>query len=90
MDDVTDEMRLTGELGNQISLLLHGHPPAVQGAVLATLTAMFLAGHIIEGSKSKTDAVRDEVLEVHIRTVRRMIPIVERDILGGRTGHGDG
>ncbi len=57
-----------------ISPILAGHPPRVQGAVLADLLAMWLAGHMASTRKA-TDAVRDAILAMHIDVVRKLIPI---------------
>ena len=59
-----------------ISPLLAGHSPEIQGAVLADLLAMFLAGHV----GSDADAVREEILRLHIETVRELIPVNEEII----------
>ena len=36
-------------LTDQISPILHGHKPEIQGAVLAELLATWLAGHVVPG-----------------------------------------
>ncbi len=50
----------------QIKPILGGLHPGLQGAVLAELLAMWLAGHVAE--------VRESLLDVHVRTVRELIP----------------
>ena len=69
-----------------IAPLLRGFPPEVQGAVLAELTAMWLAGHM------GGDAVRyrEELLDMHITTIRKLIPQCEQAILAlcPPSGHG--
>lgn len=49
----------------QIRLLLGGKPPELQGAVLADLLAIFLAGH--------HPLMRDEIFRLHIEAVRSLI-----------------
>lgn len=60
----------------KICPLLAGHPPEIQSAVLADLLAMFLAGH--QGADAP--ALREEILRLHIATVRDLIPVNERMI----------
>ena len=59
---------------NAIKPLLAGHPPEVQGAVLADLLAMFLAGHV----GPDADTVREDLLWFHIDLVRQLIPVNEK------------
>lgn len=49
----------------QISPILAGHSPSVQGAVLADLQAMWAAGH--------PPQVRERLLEFHLEAVRKLI-----------------
>ena len=58
--------------------LLYGRPREVQGAILADLLAMWLAGH--------PSQLRESVLMMHIQAMRPMIAIQERYLFGGR-GH---
>jgi hypothetical protein len=51
---------------------LHGHGPDVQGAVLADLLAMWLAGHLAGGGSQE---VCDELLRVHVEAVRGLVPV---------------
>jgi hypothetical protein len=57
-------------LVNEIRPLLAGKGPAVQGAVLADLLAMFIAGH-------RDAELRDEILQLHIEAVRHLIPFAD-------------
>lgn len=56
-----------------IAPLLAGHPAGVQGAVLADLLATWLAGH--QGPDGLIDKAREEILELHIKMVREMLPM---------------
>ena len=57
--------------------MLHGLDPAVTAAVLADLTAIWLAG--FQGEDA--EAVREALLEAHVRTIRSLIPVNEAIIL---------
>jgi hypothetical protein len=57
---------------------LRGKDPEVQGAVLADLVSVWLAGHHPE--------LRDEVLRMHTALVRELIPISDREMFGD-AGH---
>ncbi|WP_456852025.1 hypothetical protein [Bradyrhizobium sp. USDA 4501] len=52
-----------------IERLLHGRGPAVQGAVLVDLVAMYFAGH--------HPAMREECIAEFVKAMREMIPINE-------------
>lgn len=66
-----DEMNRTV---GQIRPLLAGKGSAVQGAILAELVAMYLAGHL--------PALRKGLLELHVRTACEMIPLHHERIRG--------
>lgn len=68
MDDILMVKHLIRDIGR----LLHGKPPAVQGAALADLLAIWLAGHVTP-DKSETERLREQMLGEHIRTVRLLI-----------------
>ena len=55
--------------------ILTGHPPAVQGAVLADLLATWLGGFISRDGPSRTHELREALLQDHLETVRALIPI---------------
>jgi hypothetical protein len=60
------------ELTDKIGQLLHGHPPEVQGTVLADLLSMWLAEFFVD---------REHVLAEHLDCVRALIPLNERLVL---------
>jgi hypothetical protein len=62
--------------------LLHGHPPEVQGAVLADLLSLFIAGH--------HPALREEILQEHIKIVRELVGPSEAEIFEQRGGRPQG
>jgi len=73
---LTDEdAALIRERTHEIGGLLHGLDPQFQGAILADLLATWLAGHF--GSSS----LREELLQIHVKTVRALIPCNERELL---------
>jgi hypothetical protein len=57
-----------------IKPLLAGQEPAIQGAALAELLAIFLAGH--------HPAAREEIRAMHISAVRDLVPVAEREMFG--------
>jgi hypothetical protein len=63
---------LAQQITNGIRPLLVGHPPEVQGIVLADLVATFIAGH--------HPAVRDDTLDLLFDCVRALVPCNEKKI----------
>jgi hypothetical protein len=55
--------------------LFVGKSPQVQGAALADLLAIWLAGHVIGDDPSATERIREEMLEAHLIAVRALTPI---------------
>lgn len=66
-----------------ISAELGGKPPNLQAAVLADLTAIWLAGHIVPGDPAATARKRDELLDLHVEAIRSLIPSNEPAQGGG-------
>lgn len=66
----------------RMRLLLAGLPPHVQGAVLADLLAIWLAGHRIEDDPAETTALREKLLTMHLEMVRQLIPPNAMEIHG--------
>jgi hypothetical protein len=64
-----------GPIVERIRPLLAGHSPEVQGAVLADLLAIFLAAHGVDDPDPAVEALREEILRLHIDAVRALIPI---------------
>jgi hypothetical protein len=62
------------ELGDAIRPILAGEHPAVQGATLADLTAIWLAGHPAE--------LRVELLMMHVHKVCELVPINVDELQG--------
>ncbi|MDX0230341.1 hypothetical protein GOC14_07235 [Sinorhizobium meliloti] len=57
---------------------LRGHPPEIQGAVLADLISMFVAGH--------APVLRNDVMDRLLETICGLVPINEALMFGGQ-GH---
>ena len=65
LDDAADQ---STEIVESIKPLLAGKPPEVQGAALADLLALWLAGHYQGGN-----ALIEQLLEHHIRHLRALL-----------------
>lgn len=70
--DVTDitnaaEVIWVMHLVKMVSAQLAGEAPETQGAVLADLAAMWLAGH--------PEASREAILKLHVGAIRRLVPV---------------
>ena len=65
---------LVTEIVDRIRPILGGHHPAVQGAVVADLLAIWLAGHQAD--------LREALLDVHIEKVRELVPVNEAECRG--------
>jgi len=85
-DDSDGKAVRVRELVEKIGPLLHGQGPEVQSAVLADLTAMWLAGHMLlddvgEIDAAATERLRLELLTEHVRLVDNLIRPNEAAIL---------
>ena len=70
---MTDEGGEALALARQVSKLFQGRDPMIVAAALADLHAMLLAGY--EGENIRE--IREELLQLHVESVRRMIPVNE-------------
>ena len=75
MTTASDQAREAQALEKQLSRLLMGKDPGVQGAALANLLALWLAGHVVQGDPQATQALREAMLEVHLSAVWQLVPI---------------
>jgi len=71
----------TQELVAQIKPILFGRRSEVQGAALADLVSLWVAGHLIPGDPVETEHFRQFILEQHIDGVLALIPASEAEIL---------
>lgn len=63
-----DPKRVT-ELVERVRPLFAGQHPAVIGAALADLTAIWLGGHVVRGDPEETDALRGRLMLEQMRAV---------------------
>jgi len=77
MSTLTQDAKAVQALVKKMMPLLKGKPPEVQGAALADLLAMWLAGHLDRSDPEgeKTALLREATLELHLMAVRALIPI---------------
>jgi hypothetical protein len=83
MDSSEQADRVTA-LVEMIKPFLAGEAAAVQGAALADLLSIWLAGHIVPGDPAATKLMHDELLQFHINGVRELIPVSAAQLHGGR------
>ena len=75
-------VREVADLVDRIRKHLRGKRPELQGAVLCDLVAMYVAGH--------HPTLRDDVLEIHINTVRALVPANEAALFAHYGGKPEG
>lgn len=80
MTDVPDEMLVVRKAVEKIAPILAGLPGPIQGAALADLLSMWLAGHTIANSAAMTDRLREEILQMHMEAVRELVPVSAKQI----------
>jgi hypothetical protein len=68
-------------LVEQIKPLFAGKRPEVQGAALAELLAIWLAGHVVRHDAEATRTLRADLLAEHLLAVRQLVE-VNAKILG--------
>ena len=59
-------------LVDRVKRILADQDPELQGAVLADMTAIWLAGHRVVGDRAEGDLFRDDVLRLHAKHVREL------------------
>ena len=77
MSDAAAKALKSEAISEQISSMLHGLGPDIQGAIVADLVATWLAGFQGPGA----EAMRNALLEAHVQTVRQLIPVNEKIML---------
>jgi hypothetical protein len=70
---------LIDALSKQIAPLLHGYDPGIIGAVLADLTATWLAGW--QGSEKDKRKIRRTLLRLHVEQIKALIEANEQLLL---------
>ena len=71
----TPETREVAEAVDKIKPILAGRSADIQGAILADLLSMWVAGHFIPGDPRKTDELRRDVLAFHLSMIPTLIEI---------------
>ena len=80
-EEIADDVALrTLMVSRRIKPLLAGQGGDVQSAVLANLTALWLAGHIGPTVRA-TKRVREMLLRDHVKLIRDLIPASESELL---------
>lgn len=77
-DNDGDEIEAMRAMVEGMSACLVGKGSRLQGAALADLTAMWVAGHVLvgaEGDAEATDKLRENLLALHIELIRKLIPV---------------
>jgi hypothetical protein len=73
----------TREIAHVVELIkpiLAGREPIVQGAVLADVLAIWLAGHQVEGDAEATRKLRGDILATHLLMVEELTAVNARII----------
>ena len=77
MTSADEEIAGIGEqadaLLDRIKPILAGQSAEVQGAVIADLAAIWIAGHRIEGDRAEGDRMREDLLAMHAEHVRELV-----------------
>lgn len=76
-DDSEKKARQGGELARECHAVFARQNPEAVGAALCELVALHLAGHFVPGDAVDTALMREMLLEAHIETVRKLVPIME-------------
>lgn len=74
----TEAMELSRKISLKLQPMLKGRDPGVQGATIADLAAIWLAGW--------PPAAREELLQMHVQKIRELIEVNEKLIFGEK-GH---
>ena len=77
MRDFLNDTLKAEALAKQCYPIFAGQDPNVVAAALAELLALLLAGHFVPGDPADTQAIRAAMLELHIETVKKLVPVME-------------
>ena len=69
-------------LVDRIAPILAGSDAELQGAVLADLTAIWIAGHRTPGDRADGDCMRESLMHMHVRHVRELVAMYLGDVDG--------
>jgi hypothetical protein len=82
--DEDEDANAVGPLVEAIRPILADKPPQIQGAVLADLLSMWLAGHGPGGGDAAAQ-MRELLLAEHVELVRKLVPLNEAHLLSLRS-----
>ena len=68
-------------VAERIKPILANHHPTLQGAVLAELLSIWIAGHVAD-TGANSAKLRREMLKMHVEQVRKLIPVNVKIIHG--------
>ncbi|HEY2112696.1 MAG TPA: hypothetical protein VGH25_13310 [Dongiaceae bacterium] len=72
-EHIREADKISHALWPLLSKALGGRAPEVQGLVLADLTAIFIAGHSIEGEPATTVELHEQLLKTQCDAVRDLV-----------------
>jgi len=67
---------------DRIAPLIEGQSAELQGAVIADMTAIWVAGHRVAGNRADGDLLREGLLRMHAEHVRELIAMYVGDADG--------
>ena len=67
---------------DRIAPLLAGQSIEMQGAVIADLAALWIAGHRVAGNRYDGDLLREELLRMHAEHIRELVAMYVGDADG--------
>ena len=67
-----------GDLVQKVAPLFADRPAPIQGAALADLLAIWLAGHVVPGQATATENLRADLLVMHLETVAKLVHVNAR------------
>jgi hypothetical protein len=76
MSDIDDAVALA----KAAQPFLTSKPSEIQGAALAGLLAIWLAGHVVHDDPAATKLWRAKILKIHLTTVRRLTSIYSQTL----------
>lgn len=82
MTDEAEEMTVRAlTLSRIIAPVLYGEPSYVQGACLADLMSLWIAGHIVPGDPEATEKARRDFVADWLTAVWKLVPASEEQIM---------
>lgn len=88
--DNDDQIFMAMALSTTIQPLLAGQPQYVQGAALADLFSLWIAGHFVPGKPDETRDYRVSIVTNWVETVWKLVPASEKELLEKMEAQGHG